>query len=142
MTNYRDNVSEDSEDYKRVRELIDIDKTITSRESSDFLDSFWEEFRKLNISSNRLSRNERELSSSESKLPTDTNAGSSIRFELNAANVEVANITRLDGDSDLIVGEIARIHKSDAFSIKLMCIVSRTFIFARGKKDFSWVMEL
>ncbi|KAF0434024.1 kinase-like protein [Gigaspora margarita] len=118
MSNYRDNVSEDSEDYKRVRELIDIDKTITSRESSDFLYSFWEEFRKLNISNNRLSRNERELSSSESKLPTDTNAGSSIRFELNAANVEVANITRLVGTSEISETEARIIERRKGANLK------------------------
>ncbi|CAG8607254.1 25577_t:CDS:1 [Dentiscutata erythropus] len=100
MTDHHDSVSEDSEDYERVRELIDVDETITSSESPDFPDSFWEEFRRLNISSDRLSRNERLVSSHEPELPTDTNAESTIRFRLNTSNVEVTNTTTPAGTSE------------------------------------------
>ncbi|KAF0547883.1 kinase-like protein [Gigaspora margarita] len=126
MTDYRDNVSEDSEDYERVRELIDIDETITSRESSDFPDSFWEEFRRLNISSDRLSRNERELSSSESEPPADTNAGSSLRFELNAANVEVANVTRLVDDSEITETEARIIERRKEANLRTIVEIERS----------------
>ncbi|CAG8837241.1 31137_t:CDS:2, partial [Gigaspora margarita] len=126
MTDYRDNVSEDSEDYERVRELIDIDETITSRESSDFPDSFWEEFRRLNISSDRLSRNERELSLSESEPPADTNAGSSIRFELNAANVEVANVTRLVDDSEITETEARIIERRKEANLRTIVEIERS----------------
>ncbi|CAG8717664.1 7134_t:CDS:1, partial [Racocetra fulgida] len=100
MTDYHDNASEDSEDYERFRTLIDNDETITSSESADFPDSFWDDFRRLNISSDRLSRNEREVSIPESRSSTDTNAENSITFELNAANVEVTSTTTPAGTSE------------------------------------------
>ncbi|CAG8682531.1 3199_t:CDS:2, partial [Racocetra persica] len=80
-------------DYEKVRALIDNDEIITSS-------VFCDEFRRLNISSDRLSRNEREVSMPETQSSTDTNADNSIRFELNAANVEVTSTTTPAGTSE------------------------------------------